>query len=77
MRRVQVFKMESQESNGVFRHVRVPDYSATFHNFAQEADGEGQSNPVAIVERDDGTVETVYCHMIQFIDRAIATKAAA
>jgi hypothetical protein len=71
MRRVLVFKnIQKRDDAGVMRNVQVSDFTGTFHQFAQEADGEGQSNPVAIVERDDGSVVTVYCGLVQFIDRA-------
>jgi hypothetical protein len=71
MRRVLVFKnTQKRDESGAIQNVQVSDFTGTFHQFAQEADGEGQSNPVAIVERDDGSVVTVYCHFIQFIDRA-------
>jgi hypothetical protein len=39
---------------------------AVFHAWAQEADGEGQSNPVAIVELEDGQIATVYAPFVRF-----------
>lgn len=75
MREVKVFKMESQEIFGVSRSVKVFDAIALFHQFAQEADGEGHSTPVAIVERADGQVETVYTHLIAFAAPASAESA--
>lgn len=68
MREVNIFKLEQQTINGCRQSVKVLDKVALFHAFAQEADGEGQSNPVAIVECADGQVETVYAHMIAFVE---------
>lgn len=66
MRQVQVFKFEQKVIDGCRQSVKVPDYIGTFHQFGQEADGEGQSNPVAIVERANGQVETVVAWLVQF-----------
>lgn len=67
MRQVQVFKWEQQVIDGCRQGVRLPDFIGTFHQFGQEADGEGQSNPVAIVESPDGQVHTVYASLMQFL----------
>lgn len=67
MRKVQVFKWEQQVIDGCRTGVKVADFIGTFHQFGQEADGEGQSNPVAIVERQDGQLETPYCGLVQFL----------
>lgn len=67
MREVNVFKNEQQTINGCRTIVKVLDTVALFHQWGQEADGEGQSNPVAIVELGNGDVRTVYASMIQFI----------
>ncbi|MYM81129.1 hypothetical protein GTP44_04040 [Duganella sp. FT50W] len=66
MREVKVFKWEQKEIDGKWANVKVFDFVALFHQFAQEADGEGQTNPVAIIERADGRVETVFAPMLQF-----------
>ncbi len=66
MREVNVFKFEQQVIDGRPKRMRVLDKVALFHQFGQEADGEGQSNPVAIVECASGQIETVYVHMIEF-----------
>lgn len=68
MREVKVFKWEQQQIDGKWVNVKVLDTAAWFHQFAQEADGEGQSNPVAIIERADGKVETVFAPMVQFLE---------
>jgi hypothetical protein len=39
-----------------------------FHAWGQEADGEGQSNPVAIVELEDGQVATVWAPNVKFLE---------
>lgn len=70
MRQVQVFKWEQQVIDGCRQSVKVPDFKATFHQFGQEADGEGQSNPVAIVEASDGQVHSIYIGLVQFIESA-------
>lgn len=67
MREVNIFKWEQQAIDGVRKSVKVLDQVALFHQFGQEADGEGHSNPVAIVECADGRVETVVAWMIQFV----------
>lgn len=62
MRRVLVFRYKD--------HVRVPDYEAVFHQWgvAYEEFENGAGNfTVAIVERDDGTIEMPCAHMIQFL----------
>ena len=70
MRRVEVFKWtQERDESGALRNRKVHDFDGAFHQFAQEADGEGQTNPVAIVECDDGAVVTVYAPMVQFLDR--------
>lgn len=68
MREVNVFKWEQQVIDGCRKSVKVLDKVALFHQFGQEADGEGQSNLVAIIECADGEVETVFAPMIQFTD---------
>ncbi|OYO29183.1 hypothetical protein [Janthinobacterium sp. PC23-8] len=70
MRQVQVFKWEQQVIDGCRQSVKVPDFTANFHQFGQEADGEGQSNPVAIVEASDGQVHSIYLSLVQFIESA-------
>ena len=67
MREVNVFKWEQQVIDGCRKSVKVLNKVALFHRFGQEADGEGQSNPVAIVECASGQVETVYVQMIEFV----------
>lgn len=54
-------------------HVKsVPDnqplYEANFHAFSPEGDS-GEMYAAAIVEKDDGTVETVAADLIKFLDR--------
>ena len=71
MREVKVFKWEQQTINGCRTSVKVLDTAAWFHQFAQEADGEGQSNPVAIIERADGRVDTVFAPMVQFLEHHV------
>jgi len=68
MREVKVFKWEQKEIDGKWKNVQVFDCIALFHAFGQEVDGEGQSNPVAIVERADGKVQTIVVWMIEFVD---------
>jgi len=75
MREVKIFKWEQQVIDGVRKNVKVLDQVALFHQFGQEADDEGHSNPVAIVECADGRVETVVAWMIQFVDAPGATTA--
>lgn len=78
MRRVQIFKNAPEHDEfGVLRSVRVPDFTGTFHQFAQETSEDGQANPVAIVESDDGRVHTIYPHWMQFLDRAAIARGTA
>lgn len=47
---------------------------AVFHQFAQSSDDHGDHGPapmpVAIVEYDNGELESVYVNRVQFLDRA-------
>lgn len=52
-----------------FNHWKTKELTrGFFHQWGQEADGEGQSNPVAVVELQDGSVTTVYAGYITFED---------
>jgi len=70
MRQVQVFKWEQQVIDRCRQSVKVPDFTAVFHQFGQEADGEGQANPVAIIETPDGQVHSAYIGLVKFLEVA-------
>lgn len=59
-------------NNEIKRH---EDATGLFHQWGQEADGEGQSNPIAIIEMDDGEVKTPYAGHVVFIEKMEPAKA--
>lgn len=61
-RRVKVLKYENE--------LKVVDYEGVFHQFGtdyEEFENGAGNFPVAIVEKEDGTIENVYTGLIQFI----------
>lgn len=71
MRRVKVQKFERRGNPP--RWVRVPNGEGLFHQWgvAFEEFETGPGNyTVAIVERDDGTVETVDAGLVTFLEKA-------
>lgn len=67
-RPVMVFKYEQSRSTK-----RIEDGFAVFHGFGTDFEDHGEFGPasfsIAIIEREDGTVETVAPSLIKFTDR--------
>ena len=82
MRRVEVYKVQrnpnwSQDQHLSMKYERVLDFTGLFHCFSTDYDefNDGPAmKPVAIIERDDGSVETVNAGLIRFIDPASVGK---
>lgn len=74
MRRVEYSKMEwvaSTTPERAGKYVSVPRGEAWFHQFGLEIDEDsGQNYSVAILEKDDGSVDSVAVHLIRFIGAA-------
>lgn len=57
------------------RRIRYTDWKtkevveADFHQWAQDNDGDGNITPVALIEHDDGRMDSVYVGHVQFVDR--------
>ncbi len=49
-------------------HVKIEFYTALFHQFGTESN-DGEHYQVAVVEKEDGTVETVESTLIRFEDK--------
>lgn len=69
-RKVRVFRLERFKGN---THLsKVPDGEADFHGWGCDYE-EFESGPgnfsTAIIERDDGTIETPQAGLVQFIER--------
>ena len=67
MREVKVFKYEKKEGDKLYS--KVENGSGKFHAWGVDFEelGEGAGNfSTAIIEREDGTIENVPVHMIQF-----------
>jgi hypothetical protein len=70
MRRVRVFKYAHDETSHEWKNVF--DCEAYFHKWTVDWEELSQGIthfPVAIVEKDDGTIEVVPARQIQFIDK--------
>ena len=68
MRAVKVFKHE-KKSGDTFM-TKVEDGQATFHQWGmdyEEFDNGAGNFSTAIIEREDGKIESVYVEMIEFI----------
>ncbi len=70
LRPVEVSKEEYAPDKN--RYVAKPDYKAWFHAWSTSAEpGDetgGYSWPMAIVEKEDGQIETVEARLIRFLD---------
>jgi len=66
LRAVNVSKCVYDEASR--KYIYVPDGNAVFHMFGNEQDEEGGTFTVAVIEREDGQVQTVVPSLIKFID---------
>lgn len=64
-RPVAIYKIEFK--NGKLKQETLIE-KATFHMFSTESSEDG-SYPVAVVEREDGSVTVVDAHQIKFLDK--------
>ena len=68
LRKVRVFKLK-MESEGGFETslTRIFDGHGYFHKFADATDSDG-NYPVAIIEREEGTVELPPADCVEFVE---------
>ncbi|MBX9900661.1 MAG: hypothetical protein K2Y28_07745 [Burkholderiaceae bacterium] len=71
MRRVEVLRyFRANPEKKIFASGYEKDYEAWFHQFGLYSDENTDPYSVAIVEKDDGSVDSVSVHLIRFIGAA-------
>jgi hypothetical protein len=59
---------------GSSKYEKMPDYVGLCHGFAQELNEDNQMFVVAIVEKEDGSIETPCTALIRFFDPIYTAK---
>lgn len=71
MRRVEVLKyVRANPAQKIFTAGYEKDYEAWFHQFGLYSDEDTEPYSVAIVEKDDGSVDSIAVRLIRFIGAA-------